>query len=142
MMDKKNPNYRYISLRYVEYDDGYNVNELIQWFGKSIGLFGPRDREKSCFRLFVELFKAGANNKALTSDELASLLSLSRGTVVHHLDRLMETGLVTSRKNRYSIRERTFEELIKTIEEDITSMLENLKVASKKLDDNLVFLKH
>lgn len=141
-MDKKNPNYRYISLRYVEYDDGYNVNELIQWFGKSIGLFGPRDREKSCFRLFVELFKAGANNKALTSDELASLLSLSRGTVVHHLDRLMETGLVTSRKNRYSIRERTFEELIKTIEEDITSMLENLKVASKKLDDNLVFLKH
>ncbi len=141
-MDKKNPNYRYISLRYVEYEDGYNVNELIQWFGKSIGLFGPRDREKSCFRLFVELFKAGANNKALTSDELASLLSLSRGTVVHHLDRLMETGLVASRKNRYSIKEKTFEELIDAIEEDISSMIKNLKVASKKLDENLAFLKH
>jgi len=141
-MDKKNPNYRYISLRYVEYEDGYNVNELIQWFGKSIGLFGPRDREKSCFRLFVELFKAGANDKALTSDELASLLSLSRGTVVHHLDRLMETGLVTSKKNRYSIREKTFEELIDAIEEEISSMIKNLKVASKKLDENLAFLKH
>ena len=141
-MDKKNPNYRYISLRYVEYEDGYNVNELIHWFGKSIGLFGPRDREKSCFRLFVELFKAGANDKALTSDELASLLSLSRGTVVHHLDRLMETGLVTSKKNRYSIREKTFEELIDAIEEEISSMIKNLKVASKKLDENLAFLKH
>jgi predicted transcriptional regulator len=141
-MDKKNPNYRYISLRYVEYDEGYNVNELIQWFGKSIGLFGPRDREKSCFRLFVELFKAGANNTSLTSDELASLLSLSRGTVIHHLDRLIETGLVSSRKNKYFIKEKTFEELIKALEEDIASMLENLKVASKKLDDNLAFLKH
>ena len=141
-MDKKNPNYRYISLRYIEYEDGYNINELIQWFGKSIGLFGPRDREKSCFRLFVELFKAGANNEALTSDELASLLSLSRGTVIHHLDRLMETGLVTSRKNRYSIKEKTFEQLIDAIEEDISSMIKNLKVASKKLDENLAFLKH
>ncbi|HOI19219.1 MAG TPA: ArsR family transcriptional regulator [Candidatus Woesearchaeota archaeon] len=141
-MDKKNPNYRYISLRYVEYDDGYNVNELIQWFGKSIGLFGPRDREKSCFRLFVELFKAGANDSSLTSDELASLLSLSRGTVIHHLDRLIEIGLVSSRKNKYFIKEKTFEELIKTLEEDINTMLENLKVASKKLDDDLAFLKH
>jgi len=35
-----------------------DLNESMQWFGKSLGLFGNRDRDKSCYRIFVELLKA------------------------------------------------------------------------------------
>ncbi|MBI5072732.1 winged helix-turn-helix transcriptional regulator, partial [Candidatus Woesearchaeota archaeon] len=71
-----------------------NLNEELQWFGTSLGLFNLRDKDKSCFRIFIELLKATKHNKSITSDELADHLALSRGTVIHHVNKLMETGLV------------------------------------------------
>ena len=71
-----------------------NVNQELQWLGTSLGLFNLRDKDKSCFRVFIELLKCAKGNRTLTSDELAAKLDLSRGTIIHHINRLMESGLV------------------------------------------------
>ena len=47
------------------------LNEELQWFGSSLGLFNLRDRDKSCFRVFIELLKAAKLRTPLSSDELA-----------------------------------------------------------------------
>ena len=65
------------------------VNEELQWFGDSLGLFNLRDKDKSCFRIFLELVKAAKVNNPLTSDEIGEHLKLSRGTVIHHINKLM-----------------------------------------------------
>ena len=68
----------------------HNVNQELQWFGTSLGLFNLRDKDKSTFRLFIELLKSAKANHMLTSDELAAKLALSRGTIIHHINKLME----------------------------------------------------
>ena len=35
-----------------------DVNEELQFLGNSLGLFNLRDKDKSCFRVFIELLKA------------------------------------------------------------------------------------
>jgi len=35
-----------------------NINQELQWFGSSLGLFNLRDKDKSTFRVFIELLKA------------------------------------------------------------------------------------
>ena len=35
-----------------------DLNTDLQWFSESLGLFSQRDKERSCFRIFVELVKA------------------------------------------------------------------------------------
>ena len=67
-----------------------NVNQELQWVGNSLGLFNLRDRDSSCFRVFITLVKRAKQNTPITSDDVADRLRLSRGTVVHHLNKLKE----------------------------------------------------
>ena len=114
--------------------DSRNVNELLQWLGISLGLFSQRDKDKSCFRIFIELLKASKHSKLLSSEEIAQKAKLSRATVVHHLNKLMESGLIESIKNRYKLKEDKLEELINSIEKEINKTLNEIKEVSRKLD--------
>ena len=87
------------------------VNKDLQWFSTSLGLFGERDKEKSCFRVFVELIKGARKNYPMTSDELALKSHLTRATVIHHLHKLMESGIVINHGNRYFLRSDNLENL-------------------------------
>lgn len=112
-------------------------NELLQWFGRSLGLFGLRDRDKSCFRLFIELLKSGRGDKALSSDELAYRLRLSRGTVVHHLTRLMDAGIVIKSGNSYLLREHSLVTLVEEIREDMERACDDLRAVAELIDKTL-----
>src|SRR3989338_4739748 len=90
-----------ITIMSIRKPDSVNINSELQWLGSSLGLINLRDKDKSCFRIFIELLKSAKSHHALTSDELAYSLSLSRGTVVHHLNKLLESGFVINEKNKY-----------------------------------------
>ncbi len=113
------------------------ANELLQWFGRSLGMFGLRDRDKSCFRLFIELLKSGRGDKALSSDELAYRLRLSRGTVVHHLTRLMDSGIVVKSGNSYLLREHSLVTLVEEIREDMERACDDLRAVAELIDMTL-----
>ena len=111
-----------------------NLNQDLQWFSRSIGLFSKRDKEKSCFRIFIELLKS---EKGLTSDEIADFSNLARATTIHHLKNLIEAGLVKKEKNRYFLIERDLESLVKKIENNIEITLRELKEIAKYLDKEI-----
>lgn len=112
-----------------------SLNEELQWLGSSLGLFGERDKDKSCFRLFIELVKASKLGVPMSSDDLARTLGLTRGTAVHHLNRLMETGLVVYDGRRYWLRQNDLELLIDEIRKDIERQLDDLRRAAREIDE-------
>ena len=115
----------------------HNVNQELQWFGSSLGLFNLRDKDKSTFRVFIELLKSSKAKHTLTSDELASRLSLSRGTIIHHINKLMESGLVIHEGNRYTLRVENLKTLIDEVEKDIKRACDDLKEVAKEIDNRL-----
>jgi len=116
---------------------GPDVNEQLQWLGGSLGLFNPRDKDKSCFRIFITLLKSAKTKKELSSDELADLTGLSRGTVVHHLNKLMSAGLVETYRSKYLLRVGNLDELITRIEEDLEKTLKELRRVASNIDTKL-----
>ena len=111
-----------------------SLNEELQWLGSSLGLFNLRDKDKSCFRIFIELLKATKTNRSITSDELAERLTLTRGTVVHHINKLMETGLVVYEKKGYMLRVNNLSALIDELEEDMKRTCATLRKIAEDID--------
>ncbi|MBT5021625.1 winged helix-turn-helix transcriptional regulator [Candidatus Woesearchaeota archaeon] len=114
-----------------------DINNELQWLGNSLGLFNLRDKDKSCFRIFIELLKATRQNTPLSSDEIAYKLNLSRGTIIHHINKLDEAGIVVSQKNKYYLRVNNLENLINELEKDILRALDDLKNVAKEIDGKM-----
>jgi len=114
-----------------------SLNQQLQWLGTSLGLFNLRDKNKSCFRVFIELLKSTKVNKPLNSDKIASDLNLSRGTVIHHVNKLIETGLVIHKGNEYLLRVDNLSDLIDELEKDVSRTLKDLREAATNIDARL-----
>lgn len=114
-----------------------NINEELQWLGNSLGLFNLRDKDKSCFRIFIELLKTTKQGTPLTSDQLAEKLQLTRGTVVHHIHKLNESGIVVQEKSGYRLRVENLSRLIDEIENDLTDACKELREIADEIDRKL-----
>lgn len=114
-----------------------NINRDLQWIGNSLGLFNLRDRDSSCFRIFITLVKRSRNDNPLTSDKIADSLHLTRGTVVHHLSKLMDSGIVVRERKGYLLRENNMQRLVKDLQRDMESMFSELKEVAKDIDERL-----
>ena len=111
-----------------------DLNHELQWFGDSLGLFNLRDKDKSCFRIFIELLKSAKKREPLTSDEIAEKLNLTRGTVIHHINKLMESGIVIHYKNRYVLRVENLSSLIDELHRDVRRTCTDLKEIAVDID--------
>ncbi|MBI3032587.1 helix-turn-helix transcriptional regulator [Candidatus Woesearchaeota archaeon] len=114
-----------------------SLNEELQWLGSSLGLFNTRDRDKSCFRIFIELLKTTKQQKPLSSDSISTKLSLSRGTVVHHLHKLQEAGIVVIEHKGYILRVNNLKRLVDELEHDMERTLEDIKEIADRIDQRL-----
>ncbi|MGV8141977.1 MAG: ArsR family transcriptional regulator [Candidatus Woesearchaeota archaeon] len=114
-----------------------HINEELKFLGESLGLFSERDKDKSCFRIFIVLIKALKTGHKITSDEIAESTSLTRGTVIHHLNRLMESGIVVSQKNYYMLAVDSMEELVELVKNNLTKTFDGLKQTARNIDKKL-----
>ena len=114
-----------------------NINQDLQWLGSSLGLFSLRDKDKSCFRIFIELLKSAKSKAPISSDELAHKLHLSRGTIIFHINKLTDTGIVINERNRYTLKVDRLNSLIEEIEKDLNDTVDNLKEVAQRIDKQL-----
>ncbi len=114
-----------------------SINEELQWLGSSLGLFNLRDKDKSCFRIFIELLKDAKKNTSSSSDDLADKLQLTRGTVIHHLHKLTESGIVVQDKEGYHLRVNNLSRLIDEIEQDINEACKELRQIANEIDKKM-----
>jgi len=117
--------------------ENLHINQELQWLGSSLGLFNIRDKDKSCFRVFIEMVKSAKTQEPLSSDEIAFRTALSRGTVVHHINRLIDSGIVVNKGKRYMLRVDSLKELVSEVEKDIVKVLNTLKNFAEDIDNKL-----
>jgi len=134
-------NFRKVTIIKMNKPRRKNLNEDLQWLSNSLGLFSERDKEKSCFRIFVELVKAARRGIIYSSDDLALRTNLSRGTVIHHLNRLIESGLVIYHNGKYILRVSNLETLIEEVKKDLLRVFDDLQTMASELDEELGLMK-
>ena len=128
--------FKKITIIRTEIPKDIETNEQIQLFGGSLGLFNLRDKDKSCFRIFIVLLK-NLKEDGMTSDKLASKTKLTRGTVVHHLNKLMDSGIVINHRNKYILNVDNIHGLIERIKKNVNKTLSDLDEVAKELDERL-----
>lgn len=114
-----------------------DVNTELQWLGSALGLFGERDKDSSCFRIFVSVINAYRENKSVSSNEIADGCELARGTVIHHLNKLQDTGLIIHKNNRYCLSGCSMEDSVKQIQNDVLNMLNLLEDVARDIDKKI-----
>ncbi|GAG45787.1 unnamed protein product, partial [marine sediment metagenome] len=77
------------------------------------------------------------NSQGLSSDEISNKTRITRGTVIHHINKLTDSGLIISQKNKYKLRTRNVNRLIKEIEEDVEETFKEMEKIAKKIDKQL-----
>ena len=83
---------------------------------------------------FIELLKSAKKRTPLTSDEIAERLNLTRGTVIHHINKLMDSGIVVHHKNRYVLRVENLSSLIDELHRDVRRTCIALKEIAHDID--------
>ncbi|MBW2999318.1 ArsR family transcriptional regulator, partial [Candidatus Woesearchaeota archaeon] len=64
-------------------------------------------------------------------------LHLSRGTVMHHINKLMEAGIVISQRGKYILRVGNLEAVVEELQKDINRTCEDLKQIAKEIDEGI-----
>jgi predicted transcriptional regulator len=111
-----------------------DLNQDLKWFAHSLGLFNLRDKDKSCFRIFIEILKSAKRQDYLTSDELADKLGLSRGTVIHHIHKLVDAGIVIPQRNTYLLRVDNLKALVDELRKDLRRTMDDLEQVAEQID--------
>ena len=73
----------------------------------------------------------------MNSEQIAADLNLSRGTIIHHINKLVESGLVLHRGNDYLLRVDNLSELIDELEKDVHRTLTDLREVASDIDKRL-----
>lgn len=114
-----------------------DINTDLQWLCFSLGLFPVRDYNSSMYRLFIELVKDRRTDRVSTSDELAARVGLSRGTVVHHLNKMMETGIVLRSEAGYALKDSTVEKMVEGLRSEVATLFDDIEDVAKRIDERL-----
>lgn len=115
-----------------------DVNTQLQYLGQALGLFGQRDKDSSRFRIFIAILRSTRkHSRGLSSDELAELAGLSRATVIHHLNSLMDAGIIDHSRGRYELRVENLEELVERIRQDVNKTFDELSQLARHCDSEM-----
>ena len=109
-----------------------NTNEQLHWISQALGLFNERDKEKSCHRIFVELIKAKKDNKQVNSQDLADRSHLSRATVLHHLDKLIESNIVMEKDHEFELIDSNLNAIILRLKKEMNDFMVEMEKMSMK----------
>ncbi|MBS3166768.1 helix-turn-helix transcriptional regulator [Candidatus Woesearchaeota archaeon] len=126
-----------ISLEKVRKPRELGPNEEIAWFTQTLGLESKRDKQKIVFKIFSELVKEIKIGNGLSSEELAQRLKLSRTTIIHHLNKLIDSGLIIKHSSKYFLRENSLTEVLKEIRKDLDRIFLDLESTAKDIDEGL-----
>lgn len=126
-----------IRIRHIIKKRQDDVDDTIDLLCESLGVVGSRDVNKISVKIFKELLGALRNEENVSSDELAEKTGLTRGAVVHHLNRMLKAGIVIRTKRGYEIRTYDLESLVDAVKNDVLRIFDDLRGVAAELDNAL-----
>ncbi|MFQ6081510.1 MAG: winged helix-turn-helix domain-containing protein [Candidatus Bathyarchaeia archaeon] len=126
--------YKILSVRPLQTVD---AERDLEWICRSFGFLEPRDKKKTAYGIFRALVEAARHSAGLSSDELAEKLDLTRGTMVHHLNKMIKSGLVIHHEGQYKLRGRSLKSTIEEVQRDVNRIFEDLYKVAETIDQTL-----
>lgn len=109
-------------------------DELISWFCEVLGLSGPGEEGSMESEILKRFIAAAQNNKGISSSGIKLGRGIPRSTIIYHLNRLVESGLVVKRGRKYYMRAQALSASIEEIEYDIDREFQRMIDMAKEFD--------
>ncbi len=119
-------------MRDVERPEFKKPEDIIKWFCAAFGLVanpGENGVEEQILQTFV---MAAQEDKGLSSSEIELDPPMARSTVIYHLNRFMDSGLIVKRGRLYFLRAPDMARAIEEIEYDMEREFQRLIDAAKE----------
>ena len=109
-----------------------NLEKEIEWLCQCLGL--SSEEEKLPVDIFKTLLTHTCKGRPVSSTMLSKGKSVTRGAIVYHLNRFIQSRLVVRRGREYTLRDRTLTRTLDEVEEDVLRFLKRMKEIAEKID--------
>lgn len=134
-----------IVIRFIEKPDLNDAESIIRWFCNVFGLSSvdaENPVEEQILKSFVEAAREG---KGMSSSELELERKIARTTVIYHLNRFIDAGLVVKKGRKYYLRasemERAIQEIGYDLEREMKRLLDTARQFDMMLHGNMIATK-
>jgi predicted transcriptional regulator len=117
-----------IVIKSVERPREETPDAIIKWFCKVFDLDSEIETE-----LMKRFINAAKQNKPITSSEL-TFRSVARSTVIYHLNRFIDAGLIVRKGRKYLFRGSNLSSLIEEMEYDINREIQRMLDLAREFD--------
>src|SRR3989338_394312 len=111
--------------------------EDMEWFCRSLGLLGKRDRNKTGMKIFAMLVEAAKEYKSVDADVVAQKVKVTRTAVLHHIRTMEDEGLVERGNGGVGLRAHNFRDLVDEIEKDVGRALCLIKEIAEDMESRM-----
>ncbi len=104
------------------------IEKEMEEFCRNLGILSARDTDKTVVRVFRVLVQERRfGDKNMGSTELSNKTQLNRITVIHHLKRLNDVGVVEKQNHKYALRGNDLMGLMQEFERERLAMLARMR---------------
>ncbi len=134
-------NNKEIVIRYVEKParEKDNADVLIRWFCEALGLSKEDEKNSIEEKMLKKFIYAALKDRGISSGELDFGKPVPRSTVIYHLNRFVDAGLIVKRGRRYYLRSIDMAGVIKELEYDMDREIRRMLDMAEEL--NRIILK-
>ncbi len=123
-----------IVIRDVERPDSKNPNAMIRWFLAVFDLGDNNEANSIEAQILGEFVRAGYRGEGISSSELLLKPPVARSTVIYHLNRLMELGILVKRGRKYYLRATEMSKVMEEIEYDLEREMQRMIDMAREFD--------
>lgn len=123
-----------IVIRSVDKPAYKGPDELIQWFCEALGLSNANGKDSIEAEILKRFIVAAANNTGISSSQIRLKPEVARSTVIYHINRFIDSGLVVKRGRKYYLRAQELSGSIEEIEYDINREMMRLLDTAREFD--------
>ncbi len=124
----------YIIIRSVERRHTTSPAEFVRWVCEVFGLSGDSNGNTLDQQILEKLIIASKLGTGISSSEIKPKGDVARSTVIYHLNRLMDAGLVVKKGRKYHLRGTDMASAIREIEYDLNRELTSMQDAAAEFD--------
>jgi predicted transcriptional regulator len=123
-----------IIIRSVEKPSANQPQVLIKWFCEVFGLANDDEDNGIEEQILMRFAKAAYQGHGISSSELKLDKDIARSTVIYHLNRLMDMGIIIKRGRKYYLRAMDMSKTIEEIEYDLNREIMKMLDTAKEMD--------
>ncbi len=123
-----------IEIRVIERPDDDDPEKMLRWFVAVLGLASDQKSgiEEQILKDFAYAAKEGIDG--LSSSELRFDKEVPRSTVIYHLNRFIDSGVLVKKGRKYHLRANEMEKVVQELEYDIEREMRRMLDTAKEFD--------